>query len=51
VQEIAVTPLQWSRANDGAETKDGIDGIVGRFTLQWSRANDGAETGICGFEW
>jgi len=36
--------LQWSRANDGAETAlpYGLDLLLNR--LQWSRANDGAET-------
>ena len=36
--------LQWSRANDGAET-DRVDSVPqGNGKLQWSRANDGAET-------
>ncbi len=37
--------LQWSRANDGAETGpvNGENRLLSR--LQWSRANDGAETG------
>jgi len=36
--------LQWSRANDGAETMLGVTATPDRGELQWSRANDGAET-------
>jgi len=37
--------LQWSRANDGAETEAERLERRKRTLLQWSRANDGAETG------
>jgi|GEM_PF-6620725 len=40
----AYVMLQWSRANDGAETFDYAFEDVAFNKLQWSRANDGAET-------
>jgi len=36
--------LQWSRANNGAETPFNAEGLSNAFRLQWSRANNGAET-------
>jgi len=37
--------LQWSRANNGAETRRGeTTPLFPAFLLQWSRANNGAET-------
>jgi|GEM_PF-4874649 len=41
--------LQWSRANDGAETARNRLHEKQVAQLQWSRANDGAETAILHF--
>jgi len=45
VRELeTLTTLQWSRANDGAETEKRAGKARPENALQWSRANDGAET-------
>jgi len=42
---MVLSGLQWSRANDGAETFSERKGqYYAKLALQWSRANNGAET-------